>query len=410
MDWRPFLEPHGTQRELVVILHGFAGSPTTMQHVRHAVYECRPDADIFIPRLPFAGPFGRLCMRPAEDIAAALAEAIDEIWAERAGERNEGYESIILVGHSFGSVLVRNIALLAHGETARAPFAPTLARFRGGRPWAPFVTRIVLLAGMSGGWLTTSAMDWLTTVQWSVASLIGETLFNGKLTIFSLRKGAPYLVQTKLQWLALMRREHRPNLTLIQLLGTVDDLVSPDDNVDSTIDLENDASFFLLEVPQTGHRDAVEMERPNGPPDASGRYPMPEQNRWLQFTRALCLGTEDLKEFAIPRDHMADSLPPEPDQGILNVVFVIHGIRDRGYWTQKVAREIKKVAERDPHQDHKKYRSFTASYGYFAMAPFIFPWVRRRKVEWLMNHYTENALTIPTRTFRMSAIRTAHIW
>ena len=37
----------------------------------------------------------------------------------------------------------------------------------------------------------------------------------------------------------------------------------------------------------------------------------------------------------------------------------------------------------------------TASYGYLAMLPFTLPWVRRRKVEWLMDRYTEAKAQYP---------------
>src|SRR5262245_35517200 len=42
-----------------------------------------------------------------------------------------------------------------------------------------------------------------------------------------------------------------------------------------------------------------------------------------------------------------------------------------------------------------KFRSFTGTYGYFAMAPFIFPWVRRWKAAWFMEHYTEQRARFP---------------
>jgi pimeloyl-ACP methyl ester carboxylesterase len=80
---------------------------------------------------------------------------------------------------------------------------------------------------------------------------------------------------------------------------------------------------------------------------------------------------------------------------VTDVVFVIHGIRDQGYWTQKIGRTIKRQAA-ERHQD---FRSVTASYGYFAMAPFLLPWVRRRKVAWLMDRYTEACARYPKATF-----------
>lgn len=90
---------------------------------------------------------------------------------------------------------------------------------------------------------------------------------------------------------------------------------------------------------------------------------------------------------------MADNLPPEPDPSVTDVVFVIHGIRDKGFWTQKIGRHIKMEAK------GRKFASWTESYGYFAMAPFIFKTVRQRKVEWLMDRYAEARARYPRATF-----------
>jgi hypothetical protein len=99
---------------------------------------------------------------------------------------------VTFVGHSFGAVLARKIAVAAFGgqfdrEGSRpAPFEPELALYRKKRPWADRIDRLVLLAGMNRGWTVSSAMDWLTSLQWGFAQLIGETLFRGRPTIFAI--------------------------------------------------------------------------------------------------------------------------------------------------------------------------------------------------------------------------------
>ena len=82
-------------------------------------------------------------------------------------------------------------------------------------------------------------MDWAKTVEWSVLQFIGEVILLVKPTLFAIRKGATFLVNTRLQWLALMDPDYgpRPDLVTVQLLGTGDDLVSPGDNVDYSVDL-----------------------------------------------------------------------------------------------------------------------------------------------------------------------------
>ena len=109
-------------------------------------------------------------------------------------------------------------------------------------------------------------------------------------------------------------------------------------------------------------------------------------NRANALRNALTLNRQQLAPpLSIPRNNMADSLPPPPNPNPTNVVFVIHGIRDKGFWTQKIARKIKELGEKEG----QNFESFTKSYGYFAMLPFLAPVVRQRKVEWLMDRYAE---------------------
>jgi pimeloyl-ACP methyl ester carboxylesterase len=388
-----FLESHGTHDELVIVLHRWGGPLTELKGVTAAVTAARPNADVFIPTLPFSGFWGRLSMMHAEHIAGVLVDAIDALVDRRLREAHN-YQSILFVGHSFGSVLARKIAILANGETSDVPFESGLDRFRDARRWAGKIKRIVLLAGMGGGWEVSSAMSWGRTFIWGWNSFVGDAVLGNRWSIFALRKGSPFLVQMRLQWLALMRRSEPPQMVVVQLLGTVDDLVPPDDNVDYAVDFNG--TFYLVEVRQTGHYEAIRMTAPKGQGDQT-----PSAHRWEIFCVALngqgmVNGKHTtLEDLAIPRDHMADSLPPEPDSNVTDVVFVIHGIRDQGFWTQKIARAIKKqVAER-----HQKFRSITTSYGYFAMAPFVLPWIRRRKVAWLMTQYAEARVHYPRAQF-----------
>ena len=109
------------------------------------------------------------------------------------------------------------------------------------------------------------------------------------------------------------------------------------------------------------------------------------------FHDALTSTKGDLAKNAIPRDKMADTLPALPNPRRTNVVFVVHGIRDKGFWTQKLARRIKHFGD----ELHEEFESHTQGYGYFAMLPFLLRSVRQRKVEWLMDRYTEERARFP---------------
>ena len=80
------------------------------------------------------------------------------------------------------------------------------------------------------------------------------------------------------------------------------------------------------------------------------------------------------------------------DNTVADVVFIIHGIRDYGFWTQKIGREIRKLAQ----QSGRRVRIINPSYGYFPILPFLFPGFRRQKAEWLMDKYVEARCLYPS--------------
>jgi pimeloyl-ACP methyl ester carboxylesterase len=80
---------------------------------------------------------------------------------------------------------------------------------------------------------------------------------------------------------------------------------------------------------------------------------------------------------------------------VTNVIFVIHGIRDAGYWTQRIARKVEAFGDIPP----RVYASETSTYGYLPMIPFLLPSRRRAKVEWLMDQYVEAKVLYPNAEF-----------
>jgi pimeloyl-ACP methyl ester carboxylesterase len=382
------------RNELIILLHGYSGASGRLSSVRRVVRATKPHADIFNPPLPFSRL--RDCMVKAEVLIADLVDQIDGIVAERE-QAGGTYERITVVGHSMGAVLARKIVVVAHGEqkdksgNVPASFEPELVRFREPRSWADRVQRLVLMAGMNRGWTVSSALTWLQSVDWAVKQLIGELFFGGRPTIFAIRRGAPFLVQTRLQWLALMNPAFgkRPNLIAVQLLGTKDDHVAPDDNVDYSVDqfgASSEPSYFYIEVEQSGHSDVVEMgtAEPGSPVEAERRK---------KFLKALDDERAELHAASITREQMRDTLPATSDVKVDDVVFIVHGIRDRGFWAEKIARTIKR------HAGAKRFVSRTQSYGYFAILPFLLRSIRQRKVEWLMDCYTEARALYPDARF-----------
>ncbi len=99
---------------------------------------------------------------------------------------------------------------------------------------------------------------------------------------------------------------------VVQLLGTVDDLVAPEDN----LDLVTGREFVYLDVPRSGHVNVIEMDS-----SAAG------EKRRDEFRKALVTPLGKIKDLSVePSDR--DAMVTSNVAGVTDVVFVIHGIRD----------------------------------------------------------------------------------
>jgi pimeloyl-ACP methyl ester carboxylesterase len=352
-----------------------------------AVRDGRPEADIYVPDMPLAA----FSTAKPDAIVVQLLADVDRLWMERHAQRDgQNYKKIVLIGHSLGGLLARKLYVIACGEDrAAAPFEGEYVR--GGesvqpRPWAGAVDRLILLAAINRGWTISHHM----TLTRAAVSRCGVALarvmalaMRRQPLIFTIRRGAHFITQLRIQWLIMRRNAAGKGgvggAVTIQLLGSIDDVVSPEDNVD----LVCGQDFIYLDVPKSGHMSVVEFaEKVHG------------DRRREAFARALGASEEELKrESVLPNDDP----PSRPRPEVTDVVFVMHGIRDAGYWTQKVARRVEALS-----RDLKCERVFateTASYGYFPMLPFLMSYTRREKVEWFMDQYVEAVAKYPNAKF-----------
>jgi hypothetical protein len=361
-----------SSKTLAVVLHGMESHPQRFAALKRHVLTCT-DADVKIPPLPlawtsFADPLA---------VVARVQSMIDDWWETGA------YNRVLLIGHSCGAVLARKIYICACGNRTRAPLEHELReQCSEPRAWAKEVDRIVLLAGMNNGW----SVDYHMSLPRGLFCHLGVSFarvvhfFRRRWPfIFHMRRGAPFLTQLRLQWLAMRASVSVTgvgNAPVVQLLGTIDDLVSPRDNVD----LVTGQDFYFLDVPASGHADVIEMDdSPAG------------QVRSEVLRKALTMGPLDLTQESVP---LAEVNPVVQRPDVQDVVFVMHGIRDEGFWTDRVARAVVVEGKRRG----RTIARVTATYGYFGMLPFLFPWVRMQKVEWLMNQYAEAMAKYPNAT------------
>jgi hypothetical protein len=361
---------------LVYLLHGYGKTPAQLSDVIAVTRACIPDARIEAPLMPMSVlSYSNPC-----EIVSALLLHIDRL------DEQQEFDRIVLVGFSTGSLLARKLYIAACGTNRRAPLeSPLLDSSMRPRRWAAAVERIVLLAGINNGWRIDYHLSLGRAAAFSFGLCVARFLSIFRIgarerlpLILNMKRGAPFLTQLRLQWLA-MRKEvalaNKPvgEALVVQLLGTVDDMVSPEDN----IDLVAGHDFCYLEVPKSNHASVLEMSDPT---DGSRRAEV--------YRRALTSRKSELVESSVP---VFDVNPIHRDDRVTDVVFVIHGIRDQGYWTQRVARAVVQEAK----AGSQRFAHVTSTYGYFGMFPFLRPWKRREKVEWLMDKYADALARYP---------------
>ncbi|RZF63243.1 alpha/beta hydrolase [Sphingomonas populi] len=373
------------QRVLVVLIHGFTGSPARMAAVSAEIYRNAGSDwfEVFTPHLPMS----RLSTMSPTRIACDLVEKIDARWKE-AERSKHAFDRILIVGHSVGSLIARKTYIIACGSTGDAPFEAEVVSTRP-RDWASRVDRMILLAGMNRGWRVSHHLNVFRALNWWLGSVFGrivELLTGKSLLIFQVHRGAAFVTQLRIQWLRMRQRAARDDVAgkclTVQLLGSIDDYVSSKDNVD----LVAGGDFVYLDVPFSGHRSILEMRDATVPP---GQSRTRGALRSEALAAAVTLSPEALRAISVVPDD-SDEIP-SPNAEVKTVVFVVHGIRDEGYWTSKIARAIRKKMREDAHT----VATETSTYGYFPMLPFLFSKSRREKVEWLMDKYATMVATYP---------------
>ncbi len=381
----PAFRRFGTSESLVVMLHAFNSTRHDLKHVSDEVAKHLKNADQFAPDMPV----GFFSFADPTLIVCDLVEEVQKRWDERMQRKDrKPYQNIIIVGHSLGAVFARKLYIYANGEPehTRAPFEQE-AKARGmgsPRDWAGAINRIVLLSGMNRGWDLNPHVSLKTKREQYGGVFLGHLLRSfrypfGKRSeplAFHVRRGDPFMVDLRLQWLEIRQRGHA-NALVVQVLGSRDDVVSPDDDVD----LICGRDFVYLDMPHSGHYQVLHLDTtPEG------------KERRVVFERALKSKPDDLKGDSITPN---DAAIPDPDKSVKLVVFVIHGIRDQGHWTNKVARRVVQLGK----VNSKRYATKTASYGYFPILDFIIPSRRRAKAIWLMDEYIEARARYPEAAF-----------
>lgn len=456
----------GSAKYLVVVLHGLQGSSEGMAGVKAVVREVVGAAslggvDIYAPELPYSS---LLDSTGANDTVRHIVAYLDDICSRTH------YEHVVFIGHSMGGALLRRVFLTGapHPPDYSGPYATRDDLSDAAAKdadlhalWASKVERLVLLASWNKGWSVSDRGGWWSNFWLDVLGFVGrvQTLLGDRQllgrTMLDLRRGSAFIVQTRLLWMAY-RRWHIPdfrkhyaelgidqqlidagppqgaiNPLLVQVLGTRDDFVSPQDQVDTDADgndwtlaaqqARRERLYYLMEVPTTNHNDIVDF----GSTETDSERTEAQRIRKDVLAAALKIprsasspsadteslsttsssSTENLFEYVRNPTYFADRPTPIDDK-VENVVFIMHGIRDNGYWTPRIAKAVKETAKENtttpnataPRLPLDSLLTLTPTYGYFPMGSFIMPWVRQQKVEWFMDHYVDVKSRYPKAT------------
>lgn len=254
---------------------------------------------------------------------------------------NNGFDDVVLVGHSMGAMLVRQAYLIGLGSSVNQ---------MDSMPWASRVSRIVLLSGLNRGVI----LRW-----WEKLLLPLVVSRHGSLR--DLMDGSDFITNLRIWWLRkLERMEKRP--VVVQVLGSLDERVQELDS----LDIERFNEGHQYQIDNVGHKNVYL-------PDQNGQF------RPLQYE---ILSLAILKPID---DEVSASVSMDAST---KVYFLVHGIRDSNDdWIA----ETKALLE----ESIPGCVAIEPDIGRFSALQFLLPFERRRYVRWFQSVYSQKLAQYP---------------
>lgn len=382
-------------RTLVVLIRGWANKPDLQWYNKnlkggritdefaHFVKQVIPGAEVLRPELDMS-IFSNA--RPDELVHQVLRD-ID------AATEAEAFDQIIIGGFSTGGLLARAVMVRAKGILSDGDFHPDQL---APRPWADKVTRVVYLSGILRGWAISSESDVATrlfgptfmklvTMVSRVRSALKGQGHRAPL-IAQIERGQPFVVNTRLLQIEFEKlAAARADVVLpemVTVLGARDELVSPVD----CLEFSPHESNVFLEIPATNHMQMIHVEG-DDPETATRRqvlaaaFGAPVQE--LRKMDSYVVQTDDLNDYFDELDRPHLDLMDRNASQVKDAVIVLHGIRDHGYWTKRIAKSLKRKGAR------ALMRAPSPSYGYFTVLDFINKRRRQAQARWLVQQYAD---------------------
>ena len=321
--------------------------------------------------------------------------AADLQWLIYEIVKKHKFEKVILAGHSLGAILIRKATAYGLGQLDDHPH-PDLGKER---QWAwaedsngqtTQLARLVLLAGINRGWSTSPKPNNRSIgahCRMVVGATIGRIVPKFGRLLMSIERGSPFIANLRIQWIRLTRDPNIVAPQVTQLLGTLDGLVSDEDNRDITVAKD----FKFVSVPSSSHSSILDFEDTtemiNGEPINRVRA----QAILVALSGISRADRFDKTQTQIEKNAKTRSMHLDSGRKTKQIAFLMHGIRDNSDWPRRLREEIQ-LLEVASQAEGKTY-CVVSSYGYFSMSRFLLWNCRQKNVRWFMDQYTEAIAT-----------------
>jgi len=304
----------------------------------------------------------------ANDLTAKLQQKLEQIRHESEPIK------IVIVAHSSGSAITRG-ALLAALENKH--------------DWPEHVTNMIHIGGITRGWQFNSEMPKLQLWLGPAARALFPFWFP-----WHIYRGSKFITETRI---GLNRQLAAKKINRIYLLGTKDEYLSPGDIIEVGR-VSDETGPIYLEIKDSTHITILKKPQVReflirGLNDANGF-----ESAYSELSDFREIPSEDIDDYLDPMDNEPARTRPE----VRDVVIVLHGIRDNGFWAKRIANRIKSQARtvnKESKQGHQAQTStvkvVSLSYGYFSLWDFLRPGGRRQAVEWFQDVYGDICALYP---------------
>ncbi len=312
--------PREDAKGLTVLVAGVRDPKGLIRRTAVVARDAMRDNDLLILRLDGA----LLSNGRANDVAGQIENLISSQNARRFAACGSDYPKITLIGHSIAALLVRKAVLFASQGFGidRSGFDGSVASVDA--PWRKRLDRIILLAGINGGWSRQTNV-WVTMGA-AALNYMGVGKF-----LLDLERGEPFVENLRSEWLDLLRAPKGQSAPkVVQLLGSNDWAVPDDNELDLTavVDGRANPNFVFQTMEASSHVSILDMVA------TENQELRLQARRAAQFTDALALPWDDLVINGYSRIVRDNSDVIVTHAKIKAIVVAYHGLRDNQAWNE----------------------------------------------------------------------------